>query len=715
MKLLEDLNPQQREAVVNTEGPILVLSGAGSGKTRVLTHKVAYILAQGLAKPWEIMAVTFTNKAAAEMKERIERLTGGETERMWVGTFHSLFARIMRRYADRLDYGSDFAIYDREDQERLMKQALAEMPFPVEAKAYKRMVYRVSGLKSRLQAPTPGGGWTELDKSFPLIFETYERLMKRNNALDFDDLLIKPLELLSANPDIAGLYQERFRYILVDEFQDTNIPQNELVKILWVKHKNLTVVGDDDQSIYGWRGAEIDNILSFSDIYPKAKIYRLEKNYRSTTQILSAAQSVIEHNLGRHGKTLWTDRAEGDKPRLISAWNAREEAAVIADTIESLALEGLKHSNIAILYRVNAQSRALEAALRERKIPYTIVGGLKFYQRKEIKDALAYLRLTVNFSDGVSLLRVVNFPPRGIGATTIKRLTDYARGEGLDLWEALQKVDDISEIKSGAAKKLKDFVLLLSSLKSKRPEVSFPELVKLILDKTKMMEHYLKIGDEEAFVRMDNLKEFMVGVEEYARSNPERTLEDFLGEVALVTDVDEWQAGDMVNLMTVHCAKGLEFPVVFISGLEDGLFPLIRDGRGDLEEERRLFYVGVTRAMDRLYFAHTQTRREGLYSDRSRFLGEIPPEMLDNHDSTGGYRAAASSENRGQRPLSAQPPSQSVSDKRFGRGDRVYHKTFGEGIVSACEGSGDEEKVMVYFQGFGAKKLMVKHAGLKRV
>lgn len=718
MKLLEELNPQQKEAVLCTEGPVLVLSGAGSGKTRVLTHKVAYLLETGFAKPYEILAVTFTNKAAGEMRERIEHLTGGRTEHMWVGTFHSLFARVMRRYGERLGYRSDFAIYDREDQERLMKEVLAEFPDQYDSRACKRVVNRISSFKGRLQIPAPAEhGWMPLDRDLPMIYEAYEVRMKRNNALDFDDLLIKPLDLMLKFPDVGAVYQERFRYILVDEFQDTNTAQNELLKTLWAKHRNLTVVGDDDQSIYGWRGAQIENILNFPNDYPGAKVFRLERNYRSTAQILKAAQSVIDNNLGRHQKTLWTERSEGAKPELMSLWDAREEAVAIAQAALDLKAEGFDFSQIAVLYRVNAHSRSLESALRERNIPYTIVGGLKFYQRKEIKDILAYLKLVSNPSDSVSLLRVINFPPRGIGATTINRLAEHARREGIAAWEALQKVEEIETIKPGTAKKLKDFVQLTVSLQGQRDELSFPSLVKLTLERTGIADYYLKEGDEEAFVRLDNLKEFVIAVEEYCRAYPERTLEDFLGEAALVSDTDEWEKGDMVSLMTVHSAKGLEFPVVFIAGLQDGLFPLIRDGRGDFEEERRLFYVGATRAMDKLYLTCASTGRDGMQCECSRFIEEIPPEMLVSIRAGGRGRPYKGGRTSREPSLfvraSNSHPSYSTSS--FKRGDQVFHQKFGEGIVSACEGSGDSEKVMVYFQGYGAKKLLVKFAELKKI
>ena len=721
MKILESLNPEQREAVINTDGPVLVLAGAGSGKTRVLTHKVAYLLGKKLAQPGEIMAVTFTNKAAGEMRERIEKLVGGEPQNMWVGTFHALFARVMRRFGDRMGYSPNFAIYDREDQERLMKEVLNSLSVEVGAKSYKRAVRKVSDLKSKLKSPSPKSGLLDFGVDLQTLYRAYESKMKAYNALDFDDLLVKPLELMRKNRDIADLMKERFRYILVDEFQDTNIAQNELIKLLCSKHRNLTVVGDDDQSIYGWRGAELENILNFERDYPGAKVFRLERNYRSTDLILQAAQAVIDNNLSRHPKTLWTKKKSAVKPFLSRIFDAREEAVSVVSTIKELIESGLKPSDIAVLYRINALSRTIESALREYNLPYTIVGGLKFYQRKEIKDLLAYLKLTINTADGISLTRIINFPTRGIGATTVKRLSDYALKNGIDLWEALSHVEEIEEIKASAVKKLNKFHDLIKELRLEGERKSFPELVKSILEKTGMTNYHLQDGSEEAFARIDNLREFQVGVEEYSRANPERRLDDFLQEVALVSDVDEWEKGDLVSLMTLHSAKGLEFPVVFIIGLDDGLFPLIRDGEVDLEEERRLFYVGATRAKDRLYFSCAASRQWGMVSIPSRFLEEIPEEMLEfQRKSIGNDLLTPLETSHEVSPVSTKervssstlPASDGVA--LFKRGDMVVHDKFGEGTVSASEGVGDNEKVMVYFQGYGAKKLLVKFAGLRK-
>ena len=719
--MLDDLNPEQRKAVESTEGPVLVLAGAGSGKTRVLTYKVAYLIEKGLAKPWEVLAVTFTNKAAGEMKERIEKLVSGDLAHMWVGTFHSLFARMMRRFGDRLGYSQNFAIYDREDQERLMKDILKGYQQSYSKTSHKTAVRIISSFKNKLQTPIPGSQKLEWGVDIAKLYDEYERRLKAGNALDFDDLLIKPLGLLREHKDVADIFQQRFRYILVDEFQDTNIVQNELIILLWEGHKNLTVVGDDDQAIYGWRGAELENILQFEHNYPGTLVVRLERNYRSTDSILRAAQAVIDHNYSRHAKTLWTEKKSDIKPKLSRVYNSRQESVGIAEIIGELIDKNIRPDEIAILYRINSQSRAIESVLREYNLPYTIVGGLKFYQRKEIKDLLAYLRILVNESDDISYARIINFPPRGIGDTTVGRISDFARTKIIDFHTALNHIDEIDSIKSAANKKIKTFITLVDDLKSAYQEKSFPDLVKYILEKTDITNYFLEDGSEEAFARLENLREFHVGVEEYVKANPDRRLEDFLQEVSLVSDIDEWEKGEMVSLMTIHSAKGLEFKAVFIAGLEEGIFPLIREGNVDIEEERRLFYVGTTRAKELLYLSCSNFRQGGMPSRPSRFLDEIPRDMLDCDDYGSydlGFTQNLFREFSSVSKTESAPglfPSTSDLTTKFNRGERVVHQKFGEGVISASEGVGDNEKVMVYFQGYGAKKLMVKFAGLERV
>ena len=711
MNLLESLNPQQREAVVNTEGPILVLAGAGSGKTRVLTHKVVHILHQGLAKPWEILAVTFTNKAAGEMKNRIAGLINEQIGNMWVGTFHSLFARMMRRFGERIGYTSNFAIYDRQDQEKVMKDVLNDFPNFAAIFNNKKAVNIISSMKSRLAPPQIKHYIFGKPVDFNILFEAYEKRMKTNNALDFDDLLLKPLLLLQNYPDIADYYCLKFRYILVDEFQDTNIAQNELLKVLWKGHKNLTVVGDDDQSIYGWRGAELKNILNFPEDYPGTIIIRMEKNYRSTQPILEVAHSVISQNISRHGKKLYTDIKSTIKPVLIGTYDDREEASAIAATIQELNAIKIPLSSIALLYRTNAQSRVLENVLREYNIPYTIIGGLKFYQRKEIKDLLAYLKLVVNPSDSVSLTRVINFPPRGIGERTVSRLLEYAAENQLQPHEALQSVENAENIKPAPQKKLKNFAALITTFKKTSKSSSFLELVRTVVDLSGMMEYYLLEKSEEAYARVENLKEFIAAVEEYGENYPERNIDDFLQEVALVSDTDEWETGELVNLLTLHSAKGLEFKVVFVTGLEDGLFPLIRNEEVNIEEERRLFYVGVTRAKERLYLSYARIRRMGFPGTISMFVDEIPKRLLAKW---GGFGAPLAAPKKSKKTAQIPPPAnESISD--FKRGDKVTHPTFGEGIVAAKEMRSGEEFITVFFQGYGAKKLLLKHSGIKKI
>lgn len=727
MDILDKLNPQQKEAVVNTDGPILVLSGAGSGKTRVLTHKTAYLLQAKKVKPWEILAVTFTNKAAGEMKSRIENIMQGDIGQLWVGTFHALFARILRRHSDKFGYKPTFAIYDREDQLKVVKEVLDGFPTKEELSP-KRALGLISSIKSSLRPKQEKNQGLFGRINIEAVYEGYEKKLRAYGAFDFDDLLVKPLELFRKNPEIVNIYRERFRYILVDEFQDTNTVQNELLKALYSTHKNITVVGDDDQSIYGWRGAEITNILDFEKNFPGAKIFRLERNYRSSKPILAAAQAVIKHNQGRHRKELWTEIEGKHKPVLLSSYDEREEAHSIAGIVEDAVEQGMKRDEIAILYRTNAQSRSLEGAFRERNIPYTIVGGLKFYQRKEIKDALAYLRVLLNPEDGVSLLRIINFPPRGIGDKTISAASEFADANNINLWQALQRVDEAGDIKQATAAKLKRFMGVMDNLRKDMQTLEFPDLVQSILKNTGMMDYYIKEGDEEALARADNLEEFASGVEEYCENYPERTIDDFLQEAALASDTDEWEEGELVSLMTVHSAKGLEFRMVFIAGLEDGLFPLMRDGDADIEEERRLFYVAATRAMEKLYLSYASRRREGMYSPLSRFVEEIPGELLGEgskrgrrntvmfeekaesqaHRMSGANKAMRSAGAFTSSPLQASGP-------QFRKGDNVEHSKFGMGTVYSSEMRSGEEIVTVYFQGYGAKQLMVRLAGLRKI
>ncbi|MBC8278179.1 MAG: UvrD-helicase domain-containing protein [FCB group bacterium] len=717
MNIKDKLNPQQLEAVINTDGPILVLAGAGSGKTRVLTHKIAYLLSECNVKPWEILAVTFTNKAAGVMKDRIQEIVSEDIQAMRVGTFHSVFAGILRRHCDKIGYKSTFAIYDREDQIKVMKEILANLPSQGEGITPKRAIGIVSSMKSSLKSPAENSYSLFSGPNRQELYDAYQKKLKSYGAFDFDDLLLKPLELFRQHDEIAGIYRERFRYILVDEFQDTNAVQNELLKILWKKHKNITVVGDDDQSIYGWRGAEITNILHFDHNFPNAKIFRLERNYRSSKQILEVAQAVIDNNFSRHGKTLWTDKDSSKRPTLFSCSDARDEAHTIAGVVEELTAEGLKRTDIGILYRTNAQSRILEEAFRECSIPYTIVGGLKFYQRKEIKDLLAYIKLIVNSDDAVSLFRIINFPPRGIGQKTLSNLTEFAKTEGHDVWNALLKIEQAVYLKPAVIRKLKNFAKVMVALSEDFKTLTFPEFVKKVLERSGMIDQYLKEGDEEAFARIDNLDEFVAGVEDWSQRYPDRTIEDFLQEAALVSDVDEWEEGDYVSMMTIHSAKGLEFSAVAVTGLEEGLFPLIREGDSDIEEERRLFYVGTTRAKDRLFLSHASSRRENFGVMASRFVEEIPDELLEHQG-----KQIRTYEPPRERTYSAKGSS-TISDPAakvkpspgFKRGDNVEHSKFGEGTVAISEVRGDDEIVTVFFRGYGAKKLVARIAGLRKI
>ena len=717
MNLKDKLNPQQLEAVINVDGPILVLAGAGSGKTRVLTHKIARLLSECKVKPWEILAVTFTNKAAGEMKNRIQEIVSSDVQGMWVGTFHSVFARILRRHSGLIGYKSTFTIYDRDDQIKVMKEILAALPSQGDTITPKRAIGIISSMKNSLKPVSENSYSFFSGPNRQELYEAYQKKLKSYGAFDFDDLLLKPLELFRQHSEIAGLYRERFRYILVDEFQDTNTVQNELLRTLWQKHKNITVVGDDDQSIYGWRGAEITNILNFEHNFPGAKIYRLERNYRSSKQILEVAQAVIDKNLSRHGKTLWTEKDSSHRPALFACNDARDEAHTIAGVVEDLIAEGFKRTDIGILYRTNAQSRILEEAFRECSIPYTIVGGLKFYQRKEIKDLLAYIKLIVNSDDAVSLFRIINFPPRGIGQKTLSNLAEFAKTEGHDVWKALLLIENAGDLKPAVVKKLKNFANIMLALSEDFKTLTFPEFAKKVLDRSDMIGHYLKEGDEEAFARIDNLNEFVAGVEDYTERYPGRTIEDFLQEAALVSDVDSWEEGDYISMMTIHSAKGLEFSAVALTGLEEGLFPLIREGDSDIEEERRLFYVGTTRAKDRLFLSYAFRRRENFGAMASRFVEEIPSDLLEHEGMQSRayqplpnrtYSATGSSTNISH-------PGNVKTSPGFKRGDNVEHSKFGEGTVAFSELRGDDEVVTVFFRGYGAKKLVARIAGLRKI
>ena len=594
--LHEELNEAQRDAVLASEGPVLILAGAGSGKTRVLIYRIAYILANGLAEPREILAMTFTNKAAGEMRERVSRIIPGQMSGMWIGTFHSLYARLLRREGERLGYSANFTIYDENDQIALLKSICVELKIPAQEFSPRRLLHQISLAKNALQSPEQAAAAadTALEQTVARVYGVFQRRLREANAMDFDDLLIKPIELFQQFPLVKEYYQDRFHYILVDEYQDTNRAQYVSLNLFAGKHKNICVVGDDDQSIYRWRGAELRNILDFSADYPDCRKYRLEQNYRSVQNILSAAHSVVVNNRQRHDKKLWTDKADGDLVMITECSDEREEGRLILDRISREFRENdRRFYDFAVLYRTNAQSRVLEEALRAEGIPYVIVGGVKFYERKEVKDVLAYLRVLCNPNDGLNLKRIINTPVRGIGDATVAKIESWAREHGLALHQALSRAAEVPGLGKRAVASINRFVSLLKKYQALQSELSLQELSSTLIDEIGLLQQYKEEGTPESLSRADNVRELLLAVAEFtAMAGPDAGLEHFLQHVSLTTDIDVWDdRSNAVTLMTLHSAKGLEFPVVFITGLEEGLFPLSRSiiEPASLEEERRLF------------------------------------------------------------------------------------------------------------------------------
>lgn len=649
MSKYELLNQQQQEAVYHTEGPLLILAGAGSGKTRVLTHRVAYLIDEKNVNPWNILAITFTNKAAGEMRERVNSLVAYGAESIWVSTFHSMCVRILRRYIDRIGFNTNFTIYDSDDQKTLMKEVCRKLN--VDTKAYKeRMLLSViSSAKNNLIRPEEFEEQVAGDygrQKIAKVYWEYEKQLQANNALDFDDLLFKTVQLFQTQSEVLEYYQERFRYIMVDEYQDTNAVQFQLVSLLASKYQNLCVVGDDDQSIYKFRGADIRNILDFESTFSDAKVIKLEQNYRSTSNILNAANAVIRNNRGRKDKTLWTDQGDGDLIRLCQFDTAYDEAEFAADDIQSRVENGAAYKDFAVLYRTNAQSRLFEEKFVAMSIPYKIVGGVNFYARREIKDLLAYLKTIDNGRDDLAVRRIINVPKRGIGLTTIGRVQESADARGIGFYEALKGLDLIPGI-GRAGSKLDSFVSLIEYFKGRAEQASISDLMKEIIEMTTYVESLEAEGEEEAKARIENIEELQNKIATYEEDCSDRgepaTLGGFLEEVALVADIDSLdESQDYVVLMTLHSAKGLEFPQVYLAGMEDGLFPsyLSTEDAESLEEERRLCYVGITRAMERLTLScarRRMVRGETQYNRMSRFVQEVPQELM----TTGGFRSGS--------------------------------------------------------------------------
>lgn len=641
MSIYDTLNEQQKAAVMHTQGPLLLLAGAGSGKTRVLTHRAAYLIDEEGVDPWNILAITFTNKAAGEMRERVNQIIGDGADRIWVSTFHSTCVRILRRYIDRLGYDTNFTIYDTDDQRGIMKEVCKKLQIDTKQLKERTILGAISSAKDELIDPLQyekQNGFDYNGSRIAKAYREYQATLKKNNALDFDDLIVKTVELFRADAQVLDSYQNRFRYIMVDEYQDTNTAQFELIRLLAGKYRNLCVVGDDDQSIYKFRGANIRNILDFEKVYPEAKVIKLEQNYRSTQVVLDAANAVIRNNTRRKNKALWTDKKEGSRIHFRPFDNAYEEAEFIAsDVAKKHRNEDVRYGDCAVLYRTNAQARMLEERFIMEGIPYDVIGGTNFYARREIKDILAYLKTIDNGRDDVAVKRIINIPKRGIGATTIVRVQEYADARNISFYDALREADQIMTI-GRSASKLQPFVMMIQAFRSKLEFFTLEDLIKDVIETTGYVKELEASDDEDAADRIENIDELVSKVVSYEETHEEPNLSEFLEEVALVADIDRAEEGDdRVLLMTLHSAKGLEFPHVYLAGMEDGVFPsymtIMSDDPMDIEEERRLAYVGITRAKDDLTLTCAKQRMlrgETQYNPVSRFVKEIPPELLDN-------------------------------------------------------------------------------------
>lgn len=737
-KQFSHMNNMQQQAVFCTEGPLLILAGAGSGKTTVLVNRIAYILQSELCKPWQILAITFTNKAAGELKERICNAVPEGGSDIWAATFHSTCARILRRYGDRIGFTSHFTVYGTDDQKKLVKDILKQLNYDEKMLPVKRVLNEISKAKDEMLTPQEmlkRAGYDNLKQSVAKVYEIYQSRLKTADAMDFDDMLCKTVELFQKCPDILEFYQNQFKYIMVDEYQDTNKVQYKFVSMLAAKYGNICVVGDDDQSIYKFRGATIENILSFENTFKGAKMIRLEQNYRSTQNILNAANGVISNNTMRKGKTLWTENAVGDKIEVHTSDSERDEAQFIAKTILDGVADGRKFSDFAILYRMNAQSNSIEQALSRSGIPHRVIGGRRFYDREEIRDMVAYLQVINNPHDDVRLGRIINVPKRGIGATTLEKASEIAAGLGESIYSVIKDADVYPQL-SRAATKLKSFVALIDGLMDAEQsgDYSLAELYNLILEHTDY-EKYLKTEKDNPDVRIENIEELSSNIikfeEDYAE---EASLSNFLEEISLQTDIDNYDAeADSSVMMTLHSAKGLEFPVVFIAGLEEGVFPSIATmmNPDELNEERRLAYVGITRAKEKLYITKAKSRMlmgHTSYNKVSRFVNEIPPELLNytgekkTFASTNGFSTSSSHISIGAG--SKFTPNKSFntftkpavkSGTVYKKGDCVFHKVFGKGMIMKTEKMGNDTMLEVAFDKAGTKTLMANFSKMEKI
>ena len=760
--LIEGLNDKQKEAVLATEGPCLVIAGAGSGKTKVLTHKIAYLLSEKNVKPWNILSITFTNKAANEMKQRVEKLVGEASQEMWLGTFHSICVRILRRFIDRIGFDTPFLIFDSTDQRTLVKECIKSIGLDDKLFTDRSVLSEISNGKNDMLEPKAyqvkyNGDFRK--EKIGEVYELYQKKLKENNALDFDDIINYTIKILTENPDVLEYYTEKFKYVLVDEYQDTNKAQFMLVSILASKYGNITVVGDNDQGIYSFRGADITNILNFEKDFPGSKIVKLEQNYRCTGNILKAANAVIKNNENKYDKKLWTKNEEGKLPCIYKAEDEYDEASYIVKQINMLKMEEyLKLSDFVILYRMNSQSRAIEDIFRRENIPYKIIGGLKFYERKEIKDIIAYLRLIFNTSDNLSLKRIINEPKRGIGKTSLDNIQDISDKTGKSMYEIIKYAEqyELNRVKANSIQ----FVEVIEELRKQVNQIPISELIKLTLNKTGYVKALENENTIEAESRIQNLEEFLTVAIEFEEQMAENTLAEFLESISLTSDIDNMEESeDTVTLMTLHSAKGLEFPVVFLVGMEEGIFPGYKSiGEiKELEEERRLFYVGITRAMQYLYLTCAKRRTifgSTSYNQMSRFLKEIPKDLLDGYeeidnednnsfkDSNYGweygtnyagkvktykfdnveripevkekvgafqFRTAESFLNS----LNKKASGRQVDITKYKEGQRIYHKKFGEGTINKIEQEGEDYKLDIQFDKVGHKRLMAKFAELE--
>lgn len=721
---LKTLNPEQQKAVEFTGGAQMIVAGAGSGKTKVLTYKVAYLLKNGY-KPDSILALTFTNKAANQMKERIIELIGKKAESIWMGTFHSIFAKILRTEAKHLNYKSNFSIYDTEDSYSLVSNIMMNFNIEIEGLTVNSVRHRISYLKNHMILPAEyrkNFVKTNKEQKIADIFEEYQKRLVANNAMDFEDLLLKPIELFNSKNNILQKYKKKFNYILVDEFQDTNKAQYELIKMLVSRTCKIAVVGDDAQSIYSWRGANLGNMQDFRKDFKKHKLFKLEQNYRSTKTILAAADSVIKNNSNQVTKTLWTENNDGEQCTLIRCADEKDEAFQLAKYIKKeINKKKLSYKDFAILYRTNAQSRALEDIFHKEKIPYVIIGGVEFYRRKEIKDVIAYLRVIANQNDEESLLRIMNFPQRGIGNTTVTRMIAFARKHDLTLFQTMNRVFEVIDIKERIQKNVKGFRVLLEKYIKLKDELSVGELSLALIDELSLVKMFKSENTPESHTRLENLNQLMAAFTEYSDENKDAKLDQFLEEVSLISDIDmKDDEKNAVTLLTVHSAKGLEFPIVFLSGLEEEIFPLANRFSEDstVEEERRLFYVGVTRAEQKVYLSHARSRYrfgEVAYQSRSRFIDEIKPSTLQEINGGIGRKA-----NRKTKKELFYEYFNSVDYDDFDQdnkvvriGSRVMHEKFGLGKVIDVTGAGDQVKATVSFEGNNVRQLMLKFARLK--